>query len=112
MHPFYFILRVPLPARFCILPINTYYIIICMVSFSGICSFLFSSLLAVSVFVFVVLCSRFMLSLDLRTCPSDFFLSSRPRTVPDWQPRLFLGIGQCEEHTHRSVAANPDNLLQ
>ena len=31
-----------------------------------------------------------MLSLELCRCPSDMFLSSRPRTVPDWQPRSIL----------------------
>ena len=25
-------------------------------------------------------------------CSSDLFLSSRPRTVPDWQPRILLGM--------------------
>ena len=43
-------------------------------------------------FVLVLLCFLFcfvsMLSLELCRYPSDLFLSSRPRTVPDWQPRI------------------------
>ena len=34
----------------------------------------------------------FMPSLELCRCSSDLFLSSRRRTVPDWQPRILLGM--------------------
>ena len=33
-------------------------------------------------------CFVFMLSLELCRCSSDIFLSSRPHTLPDWQPRI------------------------
>ena len=39
---------------------------------------------------FVLFCFVLMLSLELCRCSSDLFLSSRPRTVPDWQPRILL----------------------
>ena len=46
---------------------------------------LFLSFLFCFVFVFV-----FMPSLELCRYPFDLFLSSRSRTVPDWQPRILL----------------------
>ena len=40
-------------------------------------------------------------------CSSDIFLSSRPRTVPDWQPRSILlgmvearSVNECDEHNN------------
>ena len=44
------------------------------------------------VLLFHSFCFLFMLSLELCRCSSDLFLSSRPRTVPDWQPRILLGM--------------------
>ena len=54
-------------------------------------------------------CFVFTLSLELCRCSSDIFLSSKPRTVPDWQSRILLGMVQKVEarsvnvkntHTH------------
>ena len=40
---------------------------------------------------FLIVCVFLLLSLELGRCSSDLFLSSRPR-VPDWQPRIVLGM--------------------
>ena len=50
---------------------------------------------------------RYILSLELCSCPSAIFLPSRPRTllVLDWQPRIIL-LGMVEA---RSVTCNLNN---
>ena len=65
------------------------------------------------VFIFLSFCrfyrvfGRYILSLELCSCPSAIFLPSRPRTllVLDWQPRIIL-LGMVEA---RSVTCNLNN---
>ena len=87
-----------LPARLCILPVLSgflflfYFVLLFFLSFCRFCL----------VFVFV-------LSLELCRCSSDLFLSSRPRTVPDWQPRTLLDMVEARSVNAKNYRRHVEN---